>query len=73
MSLLRRNFVPDQGRKTGLNEIWEAFSDEEMGQKPVLSEVEGTKQKGIPYFLSVPKNRVRKVSNSGGHSTISFT
>ena len=65
MALLRRNFVPDQRRKTDLNEIWEAFSDEEMGQK--------AKQKGISYFLSVPKNRVRKVSNSGGHSTISFT
>ncbi len=46
MSLLRKNFVPDQGRKSGHSELWEAFSDEDMGQK--------AKQKGIPYFLSVP-------------------
>ena len=47
MSILRRNFVPDQGRKTSLSGLREAFSGEEMGQK--------AKQKGITYFLSVPK------------------
>ncbi len=53
MSLLRRNFVPDQGRKIDLSEskiptcgAKGGFSDEELGQK--------AKQKGITYFLSVP-------------------
>ncbi len=49
MSILRRNFVPDQGRKTSLSELRKAFPDEDMGQK--------AKQKGITYFLSVPKSK----------------
>ena len=53
MSIWRRDFVSEQGRKTGSGGPNEAFSDAGLVQKHVLSVIEGIKLNGMTYFLSV--------------------